>query len=302
MADGRAEPAVASPTTTAASPTTTAVPPTITAAVLARDEAALLDGCLVSLRWADELLVLVDDQTRDATAEIAGRYTGRVVVCEFRGFPHQRNRALDLATGDWALFVDADERVPPSLAAEARSLVNGATSGSGATPVGAWVPRRNVIAGQWARWAGWWPDHQLRLLRRARARYDESGLVHEVAALDGPAATLREPLLHLNYETLAEFRSKQRRYARLEARTLRRQGTRARGRSLVGQPVRELTRRLIELGGYRQGPLGFTLAAEMARARLETYRELRRLQQAAPHRDGRSPQRPRRKIPVNVEK
>ena len=245
---------------------------TITAAVLARDEHALLDGCLVSLRWADELPVLVDDQTRDQTAEIAARYTERVIVCGFRGFPHQRNRALDLARGDWVLFVDADERVPPSLAAEVRRFVAGAASG-------AWVPRRNVIAGRWVRWAGWWPDHQLRRLRRRHPRHDETAVVHEVAALDGPAATLTEPLLHLNYETLAELRAKQRRYAQLEARTLLRQGTRARGRSLVGQPARELARRLIDLEGYRQGPVGVMLATEMARARLETYRELRRLQE-----------------------
>jgi len=275
--------------------------PTITAAVLAHDEVELLAGCLVSLRWADELLVLVDDGEpahARALAEIARRFTDRVVVCPFLGFPHQRNRALDLAGCAWVLFVDADERVPPSLAAEVRRFVAGAEAdapsltGTGGAPAGArsvpadaredpagaWVPRRNVIAGQWLRWAGWWPDRQLRVLRRGHARYDETALVHEVAALDGSSATLHEPLLHLNYETLAEFRAKQRRYARLEARTLLQQGTRARPRSLVGQPARELKRRLLDLGGYRQGPLGVTLAAEMARARLATYRELLRLQ------------------------
>ena len=256
---------------------------TITAAILARDEAALLDGCLVSLRWADEVLVLVDDRTRDRTTAIAARHTDQVVTCEFRGFPHQRNRALDRAGGDWVLFVDADERVTPSLAAETRRLVSGSesvASGPEAAEAlaGVWIPRRNVIAGQWVRWAGWWPDRQLRLLRRGRARYDETALVHEVASLDGAAETLCEPLLHLNYETLAEFRAKQRRYARLEAQTLLQQGARVRSRALVGQPARELARRLFELGGYRQGRLGLALAAEMARARLETYRELLRRQ------------------------
>ena len=262
-------------------PTGPAAPPTITAAVLTHNEIEFLAGCLVSLRWADELLVLVDDgkpAEAETLADIARQFTDRVLVCPFLGFPHQRNRALDVARGDWVLFVDADERVPPSLAAETRQFVLDAASGTEAAPDGAWIPRRNVIAGEWVRWAGWWPDHQLRLLRRGHARYDESALVHEVAALDGPAATLREPLLHLNYETLAEFRSKQAHYARLEARTLQERGTRARRRSLVGQPVRELRRRLIELGGYRQGPLGLALASEMARARLRTYRELRRLQ------------------------
>jgi len=250
----------------------------VTAAVLARDEAALLDGCLTSLGWADELLILVDDRTRDCTADLARRYTDRVVVCPFVGFPHQRNHALDLAAAEWVLFVDADERVPPALAAEVRRLVT-AADGSGPDDriAGAWAPRRNVIAGQWVRWAGWSPDGQLRLLRRGAARYDESALVHEVAALDGPAATLREPLLHLNYETLAEFRAKQRRYAALEARTLHATRIPVRRRGLIGQPLRELGRRLFEQRGYRQGWLGAALAIEMARARLSTYRELLRL-------------------------
>jgi (heptosyl)LPS beta-1,4-glucosyltransferase len=261
--------------------------PTVTAAVLAHDEVDLLEGCLVSLRWADELLILVDDGTTayvHTLVEIARRFTDRVVVCPFQGFPHQRNRALDLAQSDWLLFVDADERVPPSLAAEVRRVVapTGA-GGPGDALAGAWVPRRNVIAGQWVRWAGWFPDRQLRLLRRERARFDETALVHEVATLDGPVTTLREPLLHLNYETLAEFRAKQHRYALLEARTLHAQGARPRARAVLGQPIRELGRRLLEEQGYRQGPLGLALAAEMARARFTTYRELLRLARADPH-------------------
>ncbi len=243
--------------------------PTITAAILAHDEAALLDGCLSSVGWADEILVVIDDAMSDTLAEIAHRRTDRVVVQPWLGFAGQRNRALDLARSDWVLFVDADERVPPALAAEVRSAVSGEAAG-------AWIPRRNIIAGQWVRWAGWWPDRQLRLLRCGHARYDESALVHEVATLDGVAATLREPLLHLNYETLAEFRAKQRRYASLEARTLRAQGTPIRARSMVGQPLREFRRRYVELGGYRQGWLGFQLSFEMARARFQTYREAMR--------------------------
>jgi len=250
----------------------------LTAAILARDEADLLDGCLTSVRWADELLVVVDDRTSDRTAEIARGYTDRVLECSFVGFPHQRNRALDLAGAEWVFFVDADERVTPALAAEVRRLVGDSHAASLDDRIaGAWVPRRNIIAGRWVRWAGWFPDRQLRLLRRGAARYDESALVHEVATLDGPSATLREPLLHLNYVSLAEFRAKQRRYAMLEARTLYAAGSRARRRALLGQPLRELGRRLFEQRGYRQGWLGATLAAEMARARLSTYRELRRI-------------------------
>lgn len=256
-------------------------PASVTAAVLARDESDFLEGCLASVGWADELLVLVDAATRDTTVETASRYTERVEVRPFAGFPRQRNLALDLAGSCWVLFVDADERVPPSLATEIRWTLAG-----GADPVGFWIPRRNLIRGRWVRTAGWWPDRQLRLLKRGAAQYDAAEHVHEVARLDGSAGTLSQPMLHLNYETLGEFRDKQRRYARLQARALYEGGVTARRRSLLGQPVREFWRRFAELGGYRQGWLGLELSLLMAEAKYRTYRELDSMRSLSGRSDG----------------
>ena len=243
--------------------------PTVTAAIVALNEAELIQGCLTSVAWADERLVIVDSATTDATEQLARAAGARVVVRKWQGWPNQRNAALEMATGDWLLFVDGDERVPPSLAREVRATV--AEAGETA---GYWIPRRNVIAGEWVRHAGWWPDRQLRLLRRPGARYDEGVAVHEVATLDGPAGTLSEPLLHLNYDTLSEFREKQARFARLEAATLWERGIRPRPHSLLLQPLREFQRRTVELGGIRQGALGVRLGLEMALASFLTYREL----------------------------
>ncbi len=247
-------------------------PPTISAVVIARDEAALIEGCLQSVAWADERLVVLDAATTDATGALAEAAGARVTVRPWRGFPHQRNAALALARSDWVLFVDGDERVPPSLAHEVRSRLQ-----DPGDVAGFWIPRRNVIAGEWVRHAGWWPDRQLRLLRRLGARYDEGAVVHEVATLDGPSGVLDEPLLHLNYESLDEFREKQARFAILEAHTLWDRGQRARPRNLLLQPIREFRRRTVELGGIRQGVLGLRLGLEMARANFLTYRELLRL-------------------------
>jgi glycosyltransferase involved in cell wall biosynthesis len=246
----------------------------ITATVVARDEARFLPGCLASLRWADERLVLVDARTRDATAAVARAHGADVHVLPFESFPRFRNRALALARTEWVFFVDADERVPPVLAAEARRAVARATADGTA---GYWVPRRNRIRGRWMRGAGWSPDYQLRLLRRGAARYAPAALVHEVAALDGPAGWLRHPLVHYNYDTLAEFVAKQRRYAALEAWTLWRRGERVRARAHLGQPLREFWRRYVTLGGYRDGALGLLLAAYLAYAALQRTRALARL-------------------------
>lgn len=243
--------------------------PTVTAAVVALNEGELIGGCLTSVSWADELLVIVDAATTDSTARLAEAAGARVVVRPWPGWPRQRNIALELAASDWVLFVDGDERVPPALALEIHRTLP--TAGETA---GYWIPRRNVIAGEWVKHAGWWPDCQLRLLSRTAARYSEDVEVHEVATLDGPAGMLEEPFLHLNYDTLEEFRMKQARFALLEARNLWEQGVRPRPHSLILQPLREFRRRTVELRGIRQGPLGVRLGAEMALAAFLTYREL----------------------------
>ncbi|MBI4493913.1 MAG: glycosyltransferase family 2 protein [Chloroflexi bacterium] len=251
------------------------VEPSVAAAVLVKDEEAVLAECLETLRWADELVVVVDEATRDRSAEIARRFTAHIHVRPFTSFPDQRNAALALACSEWVLFVDADERVSPELAAEVRAVV--------AAPGecdGFWIPRRNVICGRVVRHAGWWPDEQLRLLRRARARFDPERLVHELATLEGPAGHLRQPFLHYNYDNLAEFCRKQERYSALEAQRLFRLGARPRARSFVGQPAREFWRRYVAWQGYREGWLGLALSALLACYTLRSQRRLAALWRA----------------------
>jgi glycosyltransferase involved in cell wall biosynthesis len=232
----------------------------ITAAVIARDEEASIGDCLATLAWADERLVLIDAATIDRTREIAREGGARVAERTFDTFAAQRDAALGVASGEWVLFVDADERVSPALRQEVLARV-----ASPGQCVGFWIPRQNVLMGRVVRHAGWWPDYQLRLLQQGHARFDPRRVVHEVPLLDGPVGYLSEPLVHFNYRSLAEFFAKQERYTRLEARrwlaTYRR---RPRLRSLVGQPAREFWRRYVTLEGYREGGLGLVLCLSLA--------------------------------------
>lgn len=244
----------------------------LSAVVLARDEAERIERCLATIEWADERLVLVDSATIDDTAERAAARGARVETRTLDDFAAQRNAALNLASGDWVLFVDADEIVPAELADEIGRAVATASD-----QAGFWIPRRNIIRGRWVRYAGWYPDEQLRLLRRGRARYEASRLVHEVVLLDGPAGHLHVPLIHHNYASLAEFRRKQALYAQLEALSLHRQGVHPRPHNYVLQPLREFKRRYFALEGYREGLLGLQLAVLLAWSTFSTYRRLGRL-------------------------
>jgi glycosyltransferase involved in cell wall biosynthesis len=229
----------------------------LTAAVIARDEEANIGACLETVGWATERLVL-DGGSVDRTVEVSRAAGARVEQRQFDNFACQRNAAMRLASHDWVLFVDADERVSEPLASEVEVTV--------AQPDhdGYFIPRYNYILGRVMRHAGWYPDYQLRLLDRRYGRYVESVPVHEVAELDrGEPGYLSQHLVHYNYQTLAQFFRRQERYSDFEAQQLR-DGGPVRARSLLSMPVREFVRRYWQLQGYRDGGHGLLLSALLA--------------------------------------
>ena len=230
----------------------------ITAAIIARDAADELPECLRSVSWCDQSLVMVDDRTTDRTAQIARDNGANVVVRQFENWAAQRNAALSHCATDWTLFVDVDERVTRTLSDEIVSVLEYHRQEDGF-----WIPRVNLICGRWVRHGGWYPDHQLRLLRTERTRYDPARPVHEVVMLDGDPGYLTQPLLHYNYRSLSEILSKQAAYAPYDAARLKGQG-KLRARALLGGPVREFCRRYIRLGGAFDGPIGILLAVILA--------------------------------------
>lgn len=247
-------------------------------AIIARDEERHIGDALASAAGlADEVVVLVDDRTSDRTAEICASAGARVHILPWTTFPAQRNRALSLCSGAWVLFLDADERLTCELRDELAALRRRAPDDSACA--GYWIPRYNYYFGRRLRGGGWYPDHQLRLLRRGRARYDESRTVHELVQLDGPTGYLQGHLLHINIERLAELCQKERRYAIIRAQNLYEQGIRARWRNLALQPPREVWRRFVTWRGYRDGALGLFLAVTLGYYEWVCYVHLKALEQ-----------------------
>ena len=255
----------------------------LSVAVIARDEERHIAAALQSAApVADELVVLVDARTVDRTAEVAGASGAQVYVEPFRSHAAQRNRALARCRGTWVLFLDADERLTPELVAELQQLrLDGQEQPrKDGRCAGYWIPRYNLYWSHRLRGGGWYPDHQLRLLRRDAAHYDERRLIHEFAELDGPAGKLDGHMLHINIESLGELRRKQHAYALKEAQTLYGQGVRARPHNLLLQPLREIRRRFWTWNGYRDGWLGLFLALAMGYYELVKYVHLKGLERA----------------------
>ncbi len=221
--------------------------------ILTKNEGRHIGDCLAMLGFADRVVVS-DSYSTDGTVEIAQAAGAEVMQRPFDNFASQRNAALDAVDTEWVFFVDADERIPPELAAEVRRVIVERPE------VGWWVPRHNYIAGRRVRHGGFYPDYQLRLLRRGHARYDPARPVHEVVLLDGPAGHLENVMIHYNYDTWAQFHAKQRRYARLEGQALRQRGIKPWPHKFIRYPWREFWRRYVTLEGYRDGWLGLKLA------------------------------------------
>jgi glycosyltransferase involved in cell wall biosynthesis len=217
------------------------------------------------------VVVFADSRNEDRTLELAQTAGAEVLVNPFQNYAQQRNDALNAVEADWILFIDADERSSPEQADEVRTLIASGQHN------GYWIPRHNYIFGRLTRYTGWYPDYQMRLLRRGKARYDPARQVHELVILEGEPGYITVPFVHYNYRSFAQFVEKQNRYVRYDARILKEQGTRPLLRKFITQPVRQFIWRYISLKGYRDGLHGLRLSLLMAWYEFQKYVYLRRL-------------------------
>ena len=229
----------------------------LAAIVLTKNEERHIGACLDSLAWADRCVV-IDSFSTDRTCVIAREHGAEVIQHPFSDYAAQRNVAIDAVDADWIFFVDADERATPELAEEIRKIV-GVEFGE---VVGWNVPRRNYLFGKLTRGAGYWPDYQMRLIKRGRARYDRPA--SEIVVLDGPAGDLQQPLIHYNYETIAQFRAKQTFRIDFEATNLYRRGEKCKFYSPYYMTVKHFWWRYVTLKGYRDGLHGWRLCVLLA--------------------------------------
>jgi glycosyltransferase involved in cell wall biosynthesis len=188
----------------------------LSAVLITRNAAAVLEPCLDSLAFADEIVV-VDSASTDATADLAARKGARVVQKEWLGFGRQKQFAVEQARHDWVLCVDADERVSPQLAASIKAALAAPTS-----PVYR-MARRNRFLGRWLAHGEGYPDWSPRLFNRMNARWSDD-LVHEKVLFAVTPGTLGGDLMHDSVDDLSTYMERQNRYTTLAARQAFEQG------------------------------------------------------------------------------
>ncbi|MDH7600889.1 MAG: glycosyltransferase family 2 protein [Armatimonadota bacterium] len=224
----------------------------ISALVITWNEEKNIQRCLESLRFADEIVVL-DSYSSDRTVEIAKRYTDKVFQREFAGFSDQRIAALQYASQDWVLIVDADEVVTPELASALRRAAETEQYD------GYRLPRLTVFLDREMRHCGWYPAYSIRLARKDKV-YFPPRLVHESILVRGRIGVLDEHLLHYSYPSLAEYARKMMLYADAGAKQMKIDGKRFTLFDLLARPPFAFFRMFIWKLGFLDGMHGFVLS------------------------------------------
>jgi glycosyltransferase involved in cell wall biosynthesis len=201
-------------------------------------------------------IIVVDSGSTDRTVEIAESFGARVFVEPWRGYAEQKNSAIEKATGEWILSLDADEEIstefcklipritePEGLTEAGLAGLTGSLSGDsldmvemvmaheeaekepGRPPIeGYWIARKNEFLGRWIKHGGFWPDPKLRLFRRGCGRVEERA-VHETITVTGQTATLKQgAILHHSYPTLSDYIDHMNRYSSLGAEMVMAEG------------------------------------------------------------------------------
>ncbi|HEX4347788.1 MAG TPA: glycosyltransferase family 2 protein [Vicinamibacterales bacterium] len=220
--------------------------------VITRNESAHIAAALESVAWADEIIV-VDSESTDETVTIATRYTKRVVVRPWPGYIEQKNYAATLASNDWILSLDADERITPELATEIQAVLAGHAAQAYRIPRVAWH------LGRWIRTTDWYPDLQLRLYDRRRARWTGT-YVHEGVTVDGETGSLGRELQHYPFRDVADHLETINRYTTLAAKQMYESGRRASVIDLLFQGPLAFLRNYIAKSGASDGAVGLVIS------------------------------------------
>ena len=241
----------------------------ISVIIITLNEEENIRGCLESVKWADDIVIL-DSESTDKTVEICREYTDRVYIEKaWHGFGKQKNLCIEKAKGPWILNIDADERVTPELGKEIVEILSGRQRSCN----GFNMPRKSFFLGKWIRYCGWYPDYNLRLFRKNKGLFSES-LVHESVKIQGKAEFLRNPLEHYTYKSIDDYLCRMNKYARLAAEEMSRNGKSVNYFDLLSRPLITFLKMFLLRRGFLEGYRGLILSYLYASYTLSKYSKL----------------------------
>jgi glycosyltransferase involved in cell wall biosynthesis len=229
------------------------MPPQISVFIITKNESAKIAGCLASLDWLDDRVV-VDDYSSDGTPEIAAGSGARVVSNPFAGFKDQKCFAMEQAHNDWVLELDADERVSPEM----RMAIQGLSEDDYVGYDGFAFRRLTRFWGRWIRHGSLYPDYKVRLYHRRRGVWS-AGVVHERFIPQGVVRRIPVDIIHEQDLDLENYVARTARYARLSAADYAHAGKKWSWFDFL-RPVHTFVYRFFIRCGFLDGIHGFLIA------------------------------------------
>jgi glycosyltransferase involved in cell wall biosynthesis len=240
--------------------------PTLSVILITCNEEANLADCLGSLEGIAQQIIIVDTNSSDGTLEIARKYGATLSQpSDWPGFGPQKNRALDLATGDWVLSLDADERLTPALRSEILTAIHHSAHIDCFA-----IPRLSWYCGRFIRHSGWSPDYVDRLFRRGTARFSDD-LVHERLIPAGQVAKLENSMLHYSFMNFSQVLQKIDRYSTASAEQAYAKGKRSTPMKAILHGLWTFIRTYFIRAGFLDGHQGLALAISNAEGSYYRY-------------------------------
>lgn len=235
--------------------------PKISCVINTFEEAQNIRFCLEALTWCDEIIV-VDMFSSDETLKIAKEYTDKIFLFEQKGYVEPaRKFAVEQATGDWILIVDADELISAPLKEQILFQIE-----KDDVDV-VYLPRKNYIMGELIKYSGWWPDYQLRLFKKGTVNFTDqihAGIrIEENARKYFLSAEEKNGIEHFSYFDAEHFIKKLNAYTSVEAKHLYDDRIQFNFKSFFESSLREFYNRYIKSKGYKDGCRGFFLCLMM---------------------------------------
>ena len=226
----------------------------ISACIITYNEERNIQRCLESVKWVDEIVV-VDSYSTDKTVDIVKKYTTHCIQRSWSGHVAQKNKALEYATNEWVLSLDADEWISPELKVEIEeTLQKRALSWDGFI-----MPRSSFYLGRWIQHGGWQPDLKLRLFKKSKGRWGGKN-PHDKVILDGKSKRLNNPIYHHNYRDLSHQIKTIESYSRISSAELFKDGQKFRFSDLLLRPPFRFFRDYFLKQGFRDGLPGLIIA------------------------------------------
>lgn len=248
------------------------MPKTISAIIIVKNEESMLEACLSGLTWCDEIIVL-DSGSTDDSKLIAQKYKAKIVEFSHQSFAKLREKAAQEASKDFLFYVDADERVTPSLAREILdSLAKEPNSALR-------MKRKNICYGQKLNLGGWENDYVTRVFAKDDLK-GWQGEIHESPIFSQPIKSLKNPLIHLTHRSTKDNLLKSAAWTEKEAQLLAEAGIKkVTFFTLMRKGVMEFIRRAVFKKAYKDGMAGLVEALVQAINRIFVYIQVWELQQ-----------------------